>query len=71
MAPAVLGTPRGPDHEEAPHGQDHTRPRVDRARIMRKVLKEAEDRYRNELLPDQERLLLCDRIKRLRRKLNS
>jgi len=38
---------------------------------MRKVLKEAEDRYRNELLPDQERLLLCDRIKRLRRKLNS
>lgn len=39
---------------------------LDRARIMRKVLKEAEDRYRNELLPDEERQLLRDRILRLR-----
>jgi len=36
---------------------------------MRKVLKEAEDRYRNELLPDEERQLLGDRIRRLRREL--
>jgi hypothetical protein len=42
---------------------------LDRARIMRKVLEEAEDRYRNELLPDEERQLLRDRILRLRRQL--
>jgi len=37
----------------------------------RTVLREAEDRYRNELLPDEERMLLLDRIRRLRRKVAS
>jgi hypothetical protein len=39
---------------------------VDERRI-RRILAEAEDRYRNELLDDQKRLEVLDRIKRLRR----
>ena len=35
----------------------------------RTVLREAEDRYRNELMTDEERQLLLDRIRRLRRTL--
>ena len=35
----------------------------------RTILREAEDRYRNELLDDEERQLLQDRIRRLRRQL--
>ena len=35
----------------------------------RVILREAEDRYLNELLPDEERQHLLDRIKRLRRQL--
>ncbi len=34
--------------------------------ISRTILREAEHRYRNELLDDEERQLLLDRIKRLR-----
>jgi hypothetical protein len=34
---------------------------------MCRILREAEERYRNELLEDEERMLLLDRIKRLRR----
>jgi hypothetical protein len=34
-------------------------------------LREAEDRYRNEIMDDEERMLLLDRIKRLRRKLGA
>ena len=34
--------------------------------ISRTILREAEHRYRNELLDDEERMLLLDRIKRLR-----
>jgi len=33
------------------------------------VLREAEERYRRELMDDEERQLLLDRIKRLRRQL--
>ncbi len=39
---------------------------VDEWRI-RRILAEAVDRFNNELLPDEERMLLLDRIKRLRR----
>ena len=35
----------------------------------RTILREAEERYRHELLPDEERMLLQDRIERLRRTL--
>ena len=35
--------------------------------VGRTILREAEDRYRNELMGDEERMLLLDRIRRLRR----
>ena len=38
--------------------------------ISRTILREAEHRYRNELLADEERQLLLDRIKRLRKALS-
>ena len=37
--------------------------------VWRTVLREAEDRYRNELMSNEERQLLLDRIRRLRRQL--
>jgi len=37
--------------------------------VRRTILREAEDRYRNELMSDEERMLLLDRIRRLRRTL--
>jgi len=37
--------------------------------VKRTVLREAEARYRHELLPDEERMLLLDRIRRLRKAL--
>jgi hypothetical protein len=36
---------------------------------MERILKEAVERYEHEILPDEERMLLLDRIRRLRRKL--
>lgn len=36
---------------------------------LRTVLREAVDRFNHELLPDEERMLLLDRIKRLRKRL--
>lgn len=42
---------------------------MDHDRRLRQVLKEAEERYRNEIMDDEERMLLLDRIKRLRRQL--
>jgi hypothetical protein len=41
-----------------------------RDEVKRTVLREAEHRYRHELLDDEERQLLLDRIKRLRRTLS-
>jgi hypothetical protein len=70
MAPAVLATPRGPDHKES-HLMANTslaQPKLER---MCRILREAEERYRNELLDDEERMLLLDRIKRLRRRLEA
>ncbi len=37
--------------------------------VRRTILREAEDRYCNELMSDEERMLLLDRIKRLRKTL--
>ena len=42
-----------------------------RDEARRKVLKEAEHRYQHELLDDEERQLLLDRIRRLRKALAS
>ena len=39
--------------------------------VLRTVLREAETRFNHELLDDEERQLLLDRIKRLRRQLAS
>jgi hypothetical protein len=37
--------------------------------VRRVVLKEAEERYRHELMGEEERLLVAERIRRLRREL--
>jgi len=37
--------------------------------VRRSILREAEDRYRNELMDDEERMFLWDHILRLRRQL--
>ena len=37
--------------------------------MWKNILREAEDRYRNELMDDEERILLLGRIRRLRRML--
>ena len=37
--------------------------------VKRTILREAEERYRNELMGDEERQLLLDRIRRLSREL--
>ena len=39
----------------------------ERTARMCRILREAEQRYRNELLEDEERMLLLDRIRRLRK----
>ncbi len=57
--------PRGPDQEEKLLIKTSV---VDERRI-RRILEEAESRYENEFMDDAERLLLLERIKRLRRKL--
>jgi hypothetical protein len=46
-----------------------TQPKAERLRTTARTLalKEATERLNNELLPDEERLLLLDRIRRLRR----
>ncbi len=40
-----------------------------RDEVKRTILREAEHRYRHELLEDEERMLLLDRIRRLRKAL--
>ena len=37
--------------------------------MKRTILREAIERYRHELLPDEERMLLLDRIRRLKKSL--
>ncbi len=41
-----------------------------RDEVKRTILREAEARYRHELLEDEERMLLLDRIRRLRKALS-
>jgi len=42
---------------------------MDQDRVLRQVLREAVYRFNHELLNDEERQLLLDRIRRLRRRL--
>jgi hypothetical protein len=65
-APAEPQTPRSTDHREET-AVDTTTVADARTKRMCAVLREAEERYRNELLEDEERQLLLDRIKRLRK----
>jgi len=44
-------------------------PQETKREISRTILREAEARYRHELLPDEERQVLLDRIRRLRKAL--
>ena len=69
VAPAVLrNTPRPGPQGRSP--MDHRIIREGaRDETLRTVLREALNRYRNELLPDEERMQLQDRIKRLQRRL--
>lgn len=41
----------------------------EKTRRMERILAEAVERYEHELLDDEERMLLLDRIRRLRKKL--
>ena len=65
-APAVLEHPRGSDHEGM---HFMAKSIMDHDRVLRQVLREAVDRFNHELLDDEERQMLLDRIKRLRRQL--
>jgi hypothetical protein len=68
--PGGVGAPRGQDQGGA--GSMARRSVLQDAvpnEVLRMILREALDRYRNELLADEERMLLLDRIKRLRRQL--
>jgi len=58
-------TPRGPAQEEVLLSKTT----LERASIIGKVLKEAEDRFNHELVDDEERQLLLVRIKRIRPRL--
>lgn len=63
----IATIPQGPDHEGMSFMARHRILRQGlRDEVKRTVLREAEARYRNELLDDEERQLLLDRIKRLR-----
>jgi hypothetical protein len=68
MAPAVLPAPRSPATESEVSVTAPSLPEKPRER-MHLVLKEAEESYRHELLDTEERLLLHERILRLKKKL--
>ena len=60
-----------PDHEGMSFMATTSVPKAERLRIARThALKEAVDRFNHELLDDEERLMLLERIKRLRRTLS-
>jgi len=71
MAPTVLATPRGPDQEEDLLIESSVPKERSARKRMLITLQEAEERFRHELLDDEERLLLRDRIIRLKKKLAS
>jgi glucosamine 6-phosphate synthetase-like amidotransferase/phosphosugar isomerase protein len=64
--PGGVSAPRSPDHEGM---HFMAKSIMDHDRVLRQVLKEAVDRFNHELLDDEERQMLLDRIKRLRRQL--
>ncbi len=68
--PGGVPAPRGPDHEGNVFMAEIRILRQGlRDEAKRTVLREAEARYRNELMDDEERMLLLVRIRRIRRQL--
>ena len=67
MAPAVvLPTPRPGPRRDIFMARHRIPRHAIRDEVMRAILREAEARYQHELMDDEERMLLLDRIKRLR-----
>lgn len=68
--PGEGATSRTTDHKE-PHLMATLSVQEAKTQRMCRILREAEERYRSELMDDEERLMLLDRIKRLRRQLEA
>jgi hypothetical protein len=71
MAPAVWRTPEPGPQGGTPMAKERILQNAVSNEVWRTVLREAEDRYRNDLMSDEERQLLRDRILRLRRTLGA
>jgi hypothetical protein len=69
VAPAVLEHPEARTTGGNPMAKKSLLQDTVPNEVQRTILREAEDRYRNELMNDEERMLLLDRIRRLRRTL--
>jgi hypothetical protein len=72
MLISVIEKPRRSGNSPEPGPQEVTlmaKSIMDYDRVLRQVLREAVDRFNHELLSDEERQHLLDRIKRLRRQL--
>jgi hypothetical protein len=69
MAPAVQPHPEARTTGRSPMAKERILQNAVSNEVRRTFLREAEDRYRNELMSDEERMLLLDRIIRLRRTL--
>jgi transposase-like protein len=68
--PGGVGAPRGPDHKEQTLMATKRIPRQETKReISRTILREAEQRFRHELMDDEARQVLRDRVLKLRREL--
>jgi hypothetical protein len=65
VTPAELQAPEGPATREGALVATGSVPKAERLRRI--ALKEAVDRFKNELMHDEERQLVLDRIRRLRR----
>jgi hypothetical protein len=68
MAPAVRPTPRDLDHKEVSQVAI-VKDKDLKEEVKRTILRESLTRYRNAMADDEERMLLQDRINRLKRQL--
>jgi len=69
-SPGGAGTPRGADHEGMHFmAKDRIARNALPDEAKRTILRESLARYRYELMDDEERILLLDRIRRIRRQL--
>lgn len=62
-------SPEATDHREVTPVLRTENTAANRDEWLRTVLREATTRYNNELLDDEERMVLLDRIRRIRRRL--